>query len=150
MVYDYITEQPVLNNFFHPPPVIIDISLSGVVTHLPLTYQQLLGIMAIYRYLRLPHPFGMCRLPLSNEVETVNDEALSDSNKQYDGAYNINVGIDIYSFTDIDFFQGLLTGAQWNNLDPHSFIINLVKWQEKYVGDSDNSKPDTYSTTLTF
>lgn len=123
----------------------VDINLNCNQYRLLLTYDQLLGILAVYRYLNLPHPLSMYKLPLLHEIKKINNLALSDTGKvedwyydwyfavnpENDGYYNVNVGNDVYLFDNLEFLQGLLTGAKWNNLDPHTFIINLKQWKKE-------------------
>ncbi len=127
-IYDYINRRDILRVFFNPPPVLVDVTLNNQTFRLSLNRDQVLGIMAVYRYLHLPHPFSMYGLPLKNEVNTVNDMALSEHIQKPLGYYYVNVGTDEYVFENTSFFQGLLTGAQWNGLDPHTFITNLRQW----------------------
>lgn len=139
MVHHYINERDPLRLFFNPPPVMVDVLLNGVRSHLPITYDQVLGVMAVYRSLHRSHPFSMYGFPLTSVVKEVNEKALNEYVRDYDNWYNVSVAqrwkgtekTDVYSFEGTDFFQGLLTGAQWNNIDPHTFITDLKQWKEE-------------------
>ncbi|CAH6419337.1 Hypothetical protein HVR_LOCUS541 [uncultured virus] len=125
----FINNNEYLRVFFNPPPIIIDVNLNGVLSQLELAKPIVYGIMVVYRYLHLPHPLSMYGFPLNNEAETVNEVALSDHPVDYEDVYNVNVGTDIYGFKEMNFFRGLITAAEWNNLDPHTFITNLKQWK---------------------
>ncbi len=127
-IYDYINEREELREFFQPPQV--SVNVIGYADRMAINKLQLLGIMAVYRYLHILHPFSMYGLPLDDEVDEVNKMALSEYKSDDPNSYHVNVGTDVYAFNDISFFQGLLTGAQWNRLDPHDFITNLIQWKK--------------------
>ena len=111
-----------------PVTLTVTITLGGTKSILDLEHEQLLGVMAVYRHLRIMHPFSYKGHIFADEMEEINTRAFKGP-IEYDGYYNIRVGNDIYSFTDMLFFQGLLTGAQWNNLDPHNSITDLKEWK---------------------
>lgn len=113
---------------YEDTPVVfsITVSLNGQIITIDMTNELLLGIMAVYRYLHIMHPLSYKGHNFSNEMEEINNRALKD----HYGKYKVKVGDDIYRFTDLDFFQGLLTGASWNNLDPHTFITNLQEEEQ--------------------
>ena len=50
-IYEYINDRETLRNFFHPPSVVVNVNSNGQISHLPLSREQLYGIMAVYRYL---------------------------------------------------------------------------------------------------
>ncbi len=146
-IYQYLTERPVLNDFFHPSPVMVDVNNQ---TKLPLTYDQVLGIMAVYRHLHKPHPLTMYGFHFETEVDDTNIKAL-DGGVNLTDWYSVTVGTDTYSFDNIEFFQGLITGAQWNNLDPHSFITDLKQWKEELIQSNDVWGPTRmYSISLQY
>lgn len=130
-IWSYINEHEVRRNFFHPPPIMVTVSLSGSQTQLAMTRNQVLGVMAVYRYLHRDHPLTMFMFPLKHEMDEVNYLALDQREVDYEDWYNVTVGTDVYSFEHIDFFQGLLTGAQWTRTDPQTFITSLKQWKEE-------------------
>lgn len=68
-------------------------------------------------------PFSYQHHKFETEVELVNKMS-SDLNTNI-LLFKVTVGDDIFPFNSIAFFQGLITGANWNNLDPKAFITNL-------------------------
>ena len=100
--------------------------------NLDIEYFTLLGVMAVYRHLHIMHPFSYKGKLFADEMEIVNNMAF---NSYYYG-YKVNVDDNIYTFQNINFFQGLITGAMWNNLNPHTFITNLQQ-EKKQIFDDD-------------
>ncbi|CAH6419338.1 Hypothetical protein HVR_LOCUS542 [uncultured virus] len=127
-IVNYINNEQ-LQTFFHPPSIMVTVTLDQTSSEISLTCFQVLGIMAVYRYLHLPHPLSMYGFALTHEVDIVNDVALDDDVSGAPEWYNINVGDDLYDFYNLEFLQGLITGARWNNLDPHTFISNFKQWK---------------------
>lgn len=132
-VLEYINNHERLQQFFHPPSVIVDVFLNGTTNKLSMSRDLVLGVMAVYRYLHQPHPFSMYGFPMKDQVERINEMALRTYIIDYDDWYNVSVGNDVYPFEGTDFFQGLLTGADWNNIDPHTFITNLKQWKKEPI-----------------
>jgi hypothetical protein len=111
-----------------PVTVPINVKLNGIVTILDITYELLLGVMAVYRHFHLMHPFSYGNHIFAYEMEIVNSMAFKPPTN-LENYFNINVGNDVFSFDSTDFFQGLLTGAKWINIDPHTFITGLKQWK---------------------
>ncbi len=117
-----------IRTFLNTPSVITNVYLNGIYSNIVLSRHHILGIMVIYRYLKKDHPLSMYGKKLLYEVNQVNNMP-SDIGTDT-GWYNVEIGSDIYSFKNIEFFQGILTACQWNNLLPVSCIISLKQWQD--------------------
>lgn len=124
-IFKYINSDENLKIFFKPHNVCIDTKFNN---KLCVSRNIILGIMAVYRYLHINHPFSMYGSNLPRESELVNGIALSSYKRNDNDWYNVSVGDDIYDFKNIEFFQGLMTWSLWNNIDPHTFITNLKRW----------------------
>ena len=84
------------------------------------------------------HPFLYNNHKFETEMEIVNQlpyklngiPYLINTNDEFlYSTYQVNVGDDIIPFITPDFLRGLITGANWNNLDPKTFITNLKRGQ---------------------
>jgi hypothetical protein len=110
----------------------IVITLNGNKSVVELTYENMMGIMAVYRHLHLMHPLSYGDTFFEKEMEVINERAFDHGLIIRCYKYKVNVGNDIYGFDNLEFFQGLLTAANWNKLDPHTFITNL---QQNYKNE---------------
>lgn len=116
------------DEYYDMTPVTLQVTVHGRYT-VDITYEALLGVMAVYRHLHIMHPFTYNGHTFNQEMDEVNDKAFD----KYHCRYRVTVGDNVYSFRDIAFFQGLITGATWNNLNPYTFITNL---QQERVEDA--------------
>lgn len=141
----YIESHDRLKSFFHPGPIMVDVNFNEQQFPLELNYEQLLGIMAIYRYLHKDSPFTMYGHIIQTAIDDVNKRALEEQrNKEFDDNYNVTIGNDVFAFRNLDFFQGCITGCNWNGLDIHSTLTNLKQWKR----DSPVGIPPLPSTNL--
>jgi len=67
-------------------------------------------------------------------MDVVNNMILNHDVKLDEADYKVSVGNYTYYFKNLDFFQGLLTGAAWDNINPHPFITNLQQIANKPEG----------------
>lgn len=150
VVYEYIVEHDTLKQFFQPELPKVDIGLPMGIT-LGITRNQLVGMMAVYRYLRKPSVFTMYGFPLKSIIEDVNEQALQPRVRTDNGWYNIEVGDTVFSFDNLDFLQGCMAGCQWIGVDPHSVLKDLKQYKGKKVMDEGRwIKRETYVEDLTF
>ena len=110
---------------YETTPVTIPVNVNNTV--IEMSYDLLLGIMVVYRYLHKMHPLSYQGWTFATEMEIVNSMSFKEKIEP-SGGYSVNVGDTYYRFQSLDFFQGLLTGARGNNIDPHTFITNLKRW----------------------
>lgn len=99
----------------------IDVTIGNNKFIHPMSYNLVLGILTFYKAYGLQHPLscygGIFSDILINPIIT---------NKDY--IYTIELNGNMYGFYDIEFMQGLITAAQWNNMDPYKYIINLKQY----------------------
>lgn len=122
-IYECIKSSEILDKIFQPPPVVVNNTVTG--ENLSLSYQKLLGIMAIYRYLNKKSPFSMYGWNLQSSIDLVNDNGCFNRIIEHDGYFHIRIGSDIFNFTDSDFLEGVVAGCKLNQLDPHVIITNI-------------------------
>lgn len=102
----------------------IPITVNGHITPIEMTYEQLLGIMVVYRHFHLMHPCTYYGHIFTHEIEVVNKMAFANP-ATAPGYYNVTIDNHVYSSWSYDFILGLLTGASWNGVDPHTFITEF-------------------------
>jgi len=107
-----------------PVTILVTVGNAGV----DMSYDLLLGIMIIYRHFHKMHPLSYQGFIFTTEMEAINEMSFEEWVDPING-YSVHVGDTHYKFQSMDFFQGLLTGASWNNTDPHTFITNLKQWK---------------------
>lgn len=90
-----------------------------------MTYPLALGIIAFYNSMNVQHPLSIFGYDVPwNDKELGKIKNLEPPNVLPD--YRANVGTDAYYFYDKNFFRGLLTAAEWLNVNPHTYI-NLTE-----------------------
>lgn len=108
----------------NPPKTVTVVIINNTFVH-NITYQHVLGIIAFYNYINEPSPlfiFGFQVPEYINDVESMKNMDIYNTHM-----YAFNIGGDTYYFDDIEFFRGLLTAAQWLNVNPHDHINNLIE-----------------------
>lgn len=108
------------------PTVPITVAIDNNTFIHEMSYQLVLGIIAFYQLMGTPHPlsvFGYDIPDYRNDLENL---------KRTDWmpyTHRVNVGPDTYYFKGKEFFRGLLTAAEWLNVDSHTYITDLVEYQ---------------------
>lgn len=89
-----------------------------------MTEELVLGILTFYRAIILQYPLSMFGSTFM-DYDNIIDSKISTGNETF--GYTVNVRNIVYSFTDKDFMQGLLTGALWTGINPHQYITNPIE-----------------------
>lgn len=93
-------------------------------------FQHVLGIIAVYHELNIPHPLTMYGHHFNYESTVVQKHIITPHNTFYD--YQITVAGHLYGFRDTKFLQGLVTAAMWLGISPQSFITKLRRLRDIY------------------
>lgn len=138
---------------FHLPPldedehiyVNIDVTLDDNKFVHKMSEDLVNGIITFYKALGLQHPLSMYGKHFVYETNRI-APIPEGYNPTY--GYTVQLNNQIYQFNDIEFMRGLITAAQWNNVDPHQYITNLNKYEvqpyRKNPGGLQDSNQDTY------
>jgi hypothetical protein len=122
--------EPYQGNLFNqegPVTFPVTVTLNNNSSDVEMSRDLFLGVMVVYRYLHLMHPLSYQGSKFHTEMKEVNTMSFENGQDVLSG-YTVDVGGTRYKFNSLDFFQGLLTAASWNGLDPHTFITNLKQW----------------------
>lgn len=92
-----------------------------------MTYNHVLGIVVFYQYTNVNSPLSVFGYDIPIYVGY--KYGLENLKRNMNNKYSVDVISDTYFFNNKEFFRGLLTAAQWLNVDPHKYINNLIELQ---------------------
>lgn len=124
-----VTNDPYPDDQITVLPVTVSIGNNTFIHEM--TENLVIGILVFYRSLGLNHPLSIFGSNFSDYDPIINSKI----GEENDNDYTINVNNVIYKFDndEIDFMKGLLTGALWNNIDPHKYITDLTEIKRKFI-----------------
>lgn len=116
-------------------PVTVTINMNSF-TH-DISYDHVIGIMAFYQFIN--RPISLTMFGYSADEYYPNIDAMKSINQHFYSGYTISlISQDrqtIFFFDNSDFARGLLTAAEWLDVDPHFYIKDLTRWQQSRVVD---------------
>lgn len=122
----YITQPDLL-------PVTVTINLNSF-TH-NISYNHVLGIMAFYQF--MGQPISLTMFGYSTDEYYPDIESMKSLQGYFYTGYTISLTsqdkLTNLFFSNQDFVRGLLTAAQWLDIDPHTYIKDLTRWQQSRV-----------------
>lgn len=123
-----------------PTAIDVDVTINDRKFTHKMSQDLVLGIVIFYKAYCLSHP-------LSLYGEKSEFYYLTPRHTDIWNNYTIDLNGQTYTFYDNEFMRGLITAAQWNNIDPHQYITNLKQYKTTHKAEAN---PEVEIIELTF
>lgn len=133
----HVRSRKVPQEFFHLEPFNEDVDISINIDVIinenkfvhSMSYELVKGIITFYKAYGLSHPLSLYGKTFNYETNRI-----LPINYIPNYGYTVDLNGQRYKFSDIEFMRGLITAAQWNSVDPHKYILNLLEYKQPQYG----------------